>query len=88
MKNLFTANDGIKAYEIVKQNLKDYLEFLTKSKKLILSKNDFSPKLYDLIILDYHMPRADGLEIAQKIQNRFKKHKMQKPFILLLTHDL
>ncbi|ANW95780.1 hybrid sensor histidine kinase/response regulator [Wenyingzhuangia fucanilytica] len=42
-------------------------------------------KIYDVIIMDYHMPYMDGIETIQKIRNSFYPSPKDSPIILLYS---
>ncbi len=49
---------------------------------LLMEEKSNSEPAFPLVLLDYHMPRMDGLEIAEQIRNRWNSDKVA---ILLLS---
>ena len=69
------AGDGSEAIEMCKENLSEY------------QCNPEINHLFGLIILDYHMPQVDGLQVAILLKKMYKACNIEKastPLVLPL----
>jgi len=83
---VLVCDDNAAARLVVSSILKSFT-FVTKEFEngISLLKKLESPeaKNYELLILDWHMPEMDGIEVAKRIQN--SNQILHKPKVILLT---